>query len=162
MFLQQASNGGGLAERAAALYLLYFHLNNTAKGNLPHSPSATLDGKYSKFAKLQVPLHPTLSLRVGDQHQPGRNAAWFQAQARLHGGCSEDQTFLRLCGPPPPPRLLPPSESLKCADFLQGQASAALHFSPRLNCGSEKQASRLCENACGGVSTRICFSVAAD
>lgn len=31
MFLQQASNGGGLAQRAAALHLLYFHLNDGRK-----------------------------------------------------------------------------------------------------------------------------------
>lgn len=43
MFLQPASNGGGLAERAAALYLLYFHLTDVTGESLPEILPAQLE-----------------------------------------------------------------------------------------------------------------------
>lgn len=62
MFLQQASNGGGLAERAAALYLLYFHLNDATKESLcssaPPPEAENIPGKAAAKGATQTRPEP--------------------------------------------------------------------------------------------------------
>lgn len=82
--------------------------------------------------------------------QAGRPGSSLRADV-TEGG---EERFSDSVDPTPPTSPEPP----KCADFPQGQASAALHFSPCLIRGSGNQPSMLG----GGVSTGICFSVAAD